>query len=369
MPRPKISLEHIETIPVVFDFLVEAEKSGLLKKKQIRRYLLDLNVMYPYINAEFKTFDNFLELDKNKKALFFNKFKELEFNKRMSTGKITDKTNCLNRILQIVWNVQGLLGYLSRDKDFRANSKWLESITPNPKFIIPITIDDVYDLYDECKSRDRKALKIEFFTGYNPIDLVNLSLSDFKPIDVNNEFYYVHKKRQKTWKKQVNFLNVFDSTFYYELVRYCDRNNISEMEPIFQISPIGLYKSYKRVLEKNDYNQYVTPKWIRQLSFTRLEPVLGPDTALFSLWTQHQMGVLSTHYIKKFVSQYIELYPKICDAVLLGSIKKSQEKIKILKDEILIKIEEQDKKIKNLEEKSKTEEKIDEILNLLKNKI
>jgi len=278
-----------------------------------------------------------------------------------------NKINCKNRLLQIVWEVQGFLGYISKDKDLRANHKLIEGMTSNPQFIIPITIDDVFDLYDEANSRDRKALKLEFFTGYNPIDLTQLTLSDFRP--VNDEFYFIHKQRQKTWKKHVNYLNIFDQNIVYELERYCSRNGIDLNERIFSITPTALWKSYKRTLKRNELNEYTTPKWIRQLSFTRLEPVLGEETSQFKLWTQHAMGVISTHYIKKYISNFIEIYPKICDAVLLGSLKKTEQKLKIMKDEIKQKIDSIEDRINRIENERKTDEKIDEILSLLKNKI
>jgi len=81
------------------------------------------------------------------------------------------------------------------------------------------------------------------------------------------------------------------------------------------------------------------------------------------------MGVLSTHYVKKYIQKFIEKYDKICEAVLIGSIKYSQEKIRRLKNEILEKMDLLDGRVKKLEEKSKVDEKLDEILNILKKKI
>lgn len=285
----------------------------------------------------------------------------------MQKNPSRDETNCKNRVLQIVWQVQGFLGYISKDRDYRANPKLIEHSTPNPNFIIPISVDDLFDLYDEANSRDRKAIKLEFFTGYNPVDLLQLKLGDFKPI--NDEFYYVHKRRQKTWKKKVNYLNIFDNNFVYEIERYCDRNDIGLNENIFSITPVALWKSYKRVLRKNSFNEKTTPKWIRQLSFTRIEPIFGEESSLFKLWTQHAMGLISTHYIKKYVNKYIELYPKICDAVLIGSLKQTKQRLKILKDEIVTKLDIIDNRLTKVEEQNKTDEKIDEVLNILKKKI
>ena len=329
--------------------------------------MLDLNVMYPYILKEYGVFDSFLECDRNKKAFFFNKFLEKEYLIRMDAKPSRDKINCKNRLLQIIWDVQGFLGYISRERDLRANHKLIENMTPNPTFINPINVDDVFDLFDEAKARDRKALKIEFFTGYNPVDLLGLTLSDFRTI--NDEFYYIHKKRQKTWKKKINYLNIFDNNFYYEIARYCDRKNISENELIFPITPSGLWKSYKRNLIKNNLNPHTTPKYIRQLAFTRIEPVLGEESSLFRLWTQHAAGVLSTYYVKKYITKFIERYPKICDAVLIGSLKQSQQKIKFLKDEIHTKLDIINTRITDMEEHNKTDDKIDEILTLIKKRI
>ena len=295
-----------------------------------------------------------------------NKFLETEYAFRIKHSKYSNKENCRNRLLQIIWLVQGFLGYLSKDKDLRANHKFIESITPNPTFILPINGDDIYDLYEDLKARERKALKLEFFTGLNLADVVELELSDFRTI--NDEFYFVHKKRIKTWKKRVNYLNVYDNAFYRELERYCDRNSISENEKIFPLTSMGLYNAYKRILLKNNLNPKTLPKWIRQLSFTRLEPVLGEGTDLFSLWTQHQMGVLSTHYVKKYINQYINLYPKICDAVLIGSLKQTEEKLKFLKTEIETKLDLVDTRLIEIEKKTEKDDKIDEILSILRNK-
>ncbi|MBD3194555.1 MAG: hypothetical protein GF317_05825 [Candidatus Lokiarchaeota archaeon] len=366
MGRPRKDLSYLTNIGVIKDFLKE---NTILPNKKIRRYLLDLAVIYPYIIKAFNNkFEGFLELDKNKKAFFFHDFIEKEFEKRMKLNPRRNRTNTKNRVLQIVWNTQGFLGYLSRRKDLKANPKLIELQTPNPSFINKINIIDVYDLYEVLPDAGRRRLKLQLFCGYNNVDLVQLRLSDFKPYRASGEeFFYIHKQRQKTARRRINYLNVFDDKFVFEYERFCNRYDIKENELLFPVGARAISAMYKRYIMKSTrvvevdskkkkvplINPHTTPKYIRQLCFTQLEDVFHDDDDLFMLWSQHALRLVKKHYIKNYLDRFIKKYDKICDAVLLGNTRRLTLEKKQLKQDIYTKFDLLNKSLNELKLKVK----------------
>lgn len=362
MVRPKTDLNFLEIIPIIKDFL---EDNTVLDKSKVRRYLLDLAKIYPFIIRECRTFDSFLELDRNKKSKFFVEFVNRQVDDLVKRDPSRSRDLIKNRQLQIVWRVQGFLGYLSTERDLRGNPKWIEDINPIPNFIRKINIVDVYDLYEILPDKGRRRLKLQFYAGWNNVDLTQLRLDDFKPT-FSNEYFYVAKTRQKTWKKKVVYLNLFGDDFQFELERYCNRYDIKDNDLIFPVGSNAISEYYRSHLQQNKYiNQNVTPKYVRQLCFTQLEPVFKQDPDLFDLWTQHKMGVLKTNYIKNYIERLIPLHELIKERVCLGSIKRMKVEIQELKKDIHTELLLQQTRLEKVEQnlKESNEGKFDDIAN------
>jgi len=354
MGRPRKDLSYIERIPIIADFLKE---NVIIDDKRVRRYLLEVATIYPFLEERCGGFEQFLNLDRNHKARVFIDFVNRELERRLKKNPEKDRDLVKNRLLQVVWRVQGFMGLISSDKDLRANSRWIESFTPLPSFVAKITVLDVYDLYEILPDRGRRRLKLQLFTGWNNVDLIDLRLNDFKSTHDNN-FLYVAKTRVKTIRKRVAYLNVFDSNFHFELERYCNRYDIGPNERIFPVTSPAISKLYKYYLKRNEsaLNPKVMPKWIRQLCFTELRPVFKNDPDLYALWTQHKLGVLRSNYIKDYIPRFMELYDDIKGRVCLGNLKRQTIELKELKDDIRLELRLQSDKLDKLEKKLKKEE-------------
>jgi hypothetical protein len=367
MARPKKDLSYLETIPIIKDFLKD---NNILTDTRTRRYLLSLAKIYPYIIKQYGNFDFFIELDSNKKAHFFIEYINSEVNKKSKNHPEINYNKIKNNVLHTIWMVQGFLGYLG--KHLRANPKWIEDFTPIPSFTSKINISDIIDLHKILPYKGRTQLEIQTLTGWNNIDLTKLRLDDFTSIKRNtvqididsDDFLYIAKTREKTWKKNVIYLNLFDRQFYDEIERYCRINSIKSSEIIFSVKPPAISELYRYYLKKYTHlNQFTLPRYIRQFCFTQLQDIFKNDPDLFNVWTQHKMGVLRTHYIKNYIERLIPLYPKIKENLVLGNIKTLKIEVSQLKQNIKNEITLQNEKIRNLEEKQKEieENKIDNI--------
>jgi hypothetical protein len=387
MPKKPKDISYLESLPIVADFL---KKDTPLAPKRIRRYLLDLAVVYPYIIDKCKTFEVFIDMDANAKAYLFNNFIDREFDKRMKAKPNRDRVNCKNRVLHIIWNIQGLLKFLSADRDLRANHHFIEAQMDNTNFINPLTMLDVYDAYEEMPGIGRKRLKFGLFSTWNPVDQTNLFLSDFKRIKTEyGDFWYIHKYRRKSIKQYVTFINVYDDDFVFEYERFCQRYDIKENDPIFsktnksfkrkarrvKITPGAFYAYYKYWINKSKLSPYVIPKYIRPLGITNLEPVFRDDKDLLQIWSQHKQEVLNRHYVKNIIFRMVERYPQIKAANYIGSVSRMQVEIRQLKDDIHNKLDIHDQEIMNLKIKQspaaneKAEEIAEEIATLVREKL
>jgi integrase len=383
MTRSEINTLYLENIPIIHDFLTDECR---LKHKQIRRYLLDLAVIYPHITKKYRTFEVFIGQTPNKKAGFFNDFLDYEYNLRMKAKPDRDKVNCRNRLLQIVWDVQGLLGYLEgvEGKNLRANRKLLETQTANPSFIPQINVSDLLFAFDEMPGEGRRRLKFLFWTTWNTIDVTQLSISDFKPIDTDyGHFYWIKKYRQKTHKKKIVFLNAFTPSFYEELDRYCSRNSIGENEPIFSrfdkkveerlaLNPCTFRAYFKYWAAKAGFNEQVGPKNIRALGIAQLRNVFKDDYELLEVWSQHHADIITTHYTQDLLNRFVERMPKIQNAVGIENVSQLKEQVKVLKDDISMKLDLHTSEIEKLKQKETplskevAQETANEILKLIK---
>lgn len=384
MPRPKSDLNYLESIPIIHDFLSDDHP---LKPKRVRRYLLDLAVVYPYILEKYQTFDVFLAEKATKKSVFLNKFVENEFNKRMKQNPQQDMINCKNRVLQIQWNFQGFLGYLSteEERDLRAVSKLLDLQTDNPNFVPTICVLDLLNLYDELPGEGRRRLKTLFWTTWNPIDAVQLRLNDFKLIlsDYGDEVFWVKKYRQKTMRKRIVYITTFEKRQYEEFERYCNRNGIGPNDPIFSrldtndgkryslgSSAMKAYFGYW--IHKCRLNENVMPKTIRSLGITQLEPIFKDDKELLDVWSQHKMGIVTQHYVKNTLNRLINHLPQIRTAVGIENVSYLTEEVKVLKEDINTKLNIHDQEIQELKQQRSTaaqevaKETAQEILHLIK---
>jgi hypothetical protein len=331
--------------------------------------LLFLATVYPYITEEYKNFDNFLLLDKNKKAKFFIDFVEKETAKRIMNKSDSNYYKVKNRVLRIMWGVQGFLGHLSSETDLRANHKFLENFTPIPSLQLKITMSDVYELYDEMPSKGRRRLEMQTLTGWNNIDLVDLRLDDFQATTDNN-FLFIAKSRHKTRGQKVYYLNIVDHKTYWRYEKYCNRYDIKSNEPIFKVTPQAISAYYRFHIDKNPYfNKFIMPRNIRQLTFTLLRPIFQTQPELFNLYTQHSTTILTKHYIKDSTERLIELYPEIEKRVLLDSfnpyaleLKEIKKDLKTDVEQLIEKTELISKKVNSLEQKDKYQNEIKNII-------
>jgi hypothetical protein len=300
-----------------------------------------------------------------------------------------DKINCKNRLLQVVWDVQGLLGYLEgvEGKVLRANRKFIESQTANPNFMPSVSISDLLDAFDEMPGEGRRRLKFLFWTTWNSIDATQLTISDFKPIDTDyGLFYWIKKFRRKTHTKKIVFLNTFTGAFYKELDRYCSRNNIGENDPIFSrldkkldqrfsLNPCTFRAYFKYWAVKAGFNELMGPKTIRALGITRLRSVFEDDYELLEIWSQHHADIITTHYTKDLLDRLTQRMPKIAEAVGIENVSSLTERVKMLKDDIETKLDIHASEIEKLKQKETpvskevAQETADEILKILKQKM
>lgn len=353
--RRERDLSYLENIPIIRDFL---EENTILPYNKIRRYLLDLSVIYPYIINEYKTFEAFLELNMNKKASFFLRFVENEINERLKLDKQKDYNLIKGRVLQVMWQTQGFLAHLS--PDLRANPKLLENQSTTPSLESKIKIGDVLDLYEILPDIGRRRLKLQLYAGYNNIDLVELRLDDFKSAGENN-FLYIRKSREKTKGKKVIFMNIFHTKTFDEYQRFCNRYDIKSNQLMFPVTPNAIYKMYKSYLlgklksmKKNppDLNGYTTAKHIRSLNATLLRPIFKEtDMDLFHLWTQHNLRLVDKYYIKDQIDRMIAFYPLIAERVLLGDLKEMTIELQELKQDLALDVKMTSEKVKELEQK------------------
>jgi hypothetical protein len=361
MTRPKIDLTFLETLPIIKTFL---EDDCRLPKKKIRRYLLDLAVVYPYIINKYGSFEAFLPIPPNKKSSFFMDFVETEYKIRIKRFPHRNYVNTRNRVLQIMWDLQGFLGYLG--VNLKANNKILELQFPVTDFQPAIHVLDLLHLSDEMPGEGRRRLKLLFWTTWNPVDMVKLCLNDFKHLNSEyGEFFWVNKRREKTFKKKVIYLNLFEPSYYNELERYCIRNDINSNTPIFSRLvdkeenmrvPLATctFRAYFRYwARRTGLNELVSPKNIRALGITQLKNAIK-DNDLVDLWSQHKVGTVPTHYIKDSIQKYIELMPQIKKAVGIETVSSLTEQVKVLKDDIESKLDIHALEIEKLKEKHST---------------
>lgn len=388
MTKSATDLSFIEVIPIVHDFLTD---DCPLNSNQIRRYLLDLTVMYPYITNKYRTFDVFLSQVPNKKATFFNKFIEDEFAVRMKRKPNRDKVNCRNRLIRIVWGVQGFLGKLSgvTGDNYKANHDFIESQIANPDVTSPIDTSDLLYFFDEVPGEGRRRLKFLFWTTWNTIDAVQLCMNDFKSIESEyGPFYYVKKWRRKTMRSKIIYLGVFEPQFYDEFDRYCTHNDIKGNDPIFSrliedpenpyrvsLKPCSMRAYFKYWTKKTGANEFIMPKTIRALGITELRNVFKDDTELLQIWSQHHTDIITQHYTKDLLNRYIERMPKIRKTVGIENVRYLTAEVKQLKDDIQFKLDIHDQEIEQLKQKKSpaaqksAEEFADEILNLVEKKV
>lgn len=367
MGRQKKDLSYLTRIGIIQDFIKE---NTILSKKKVRRYLLALAKVYPYIISTYKSLDLFLETSSNNKSKLFNEFIRIEVENKSKTNPDRSYTKIKNTELHTVWMVQGFLGYIG--KDYQANSKWIETFTPIPDFISHINMSDIQDLHAVLPYKGRTELEIQTLTGWNNIDLTQLRLDNFNRVrekDLgynldNKEYYYIAKTRQKTLKKKVAYLNVFSQSFYDKIERYCRINNIKSNELIFDIKPPSISAMYKYYLDKYSHiNQKVIPQYIRQFCFTTLQEIFQDENDLLKIWSQHKIGILRTHYIKNILSRMIPYYQKIKELLEIGGAKVLKLEVKELRKTIKNELELQKERINVLEQKQKEieEEKIDNL--------
>ncbi|MFW9879533.1 MAG: hypothetical protein ACFFG0_41180 [Candidatus Thorarchaeota archaeon] len=304
-------------------------------------------VVYPYILKQYGTFETFLDVKPNKKAGFFDKFVEAELIVRMKERPDRNKITCRNRLLRIMWGVQGFLGYLSgvEGENYKANSKLLEDQLPTPDFTSSITPLDLLELFDEMPGEGRRRLKFLFWTTWNGIDAVQFCMNDIHVIDTAyGKKFWVQKWRRKTRKKKIIYLNLFEPPMINELERYAMRKGIDENEPIFskgikdEEGEIDHYESlqtcslrayFKYWGRKTGLSELVGPKNIRALGITRLRNILKDDNELLNIWTQHNTSVITKHYTKDLIERFAERLPQINKAVGIENVSVLTEKVKI----------------------------------------
>lgn len=340
MPPEPFNLSYIEKLKGIKELL----KRKNIDRAKYRRYFLNLNRIYPKIIETFSnkskkdvkdlgkklghskltpeeqenihsSWENFLEIDPNKKANFLMDFAIEQYEARKKKEPNGNFRNFRNTELRIIWGVQGLLGKIGQK--YKANHELLETQTSNTNLELPITLEDVEKLYDVLPYKYGLMLKIITFTGLNPKDVLGLQLSNFKKTH-NPNFYFIQKMRNKTAHQQVEYILVFDENFYQEIENFTKTiPNYSKNDPIFDITPSTLLSQFKFYIKKYNLNPKILPKYIRQLCYTLLSDEI-PEKLLLA-WSQHKPKLMDKHYIKKTVDKMIEFYPRIARAFLLKS--------------------------------------------------
>ncbi len=312
-----------------------------------------LKTIFPHIKEGSAEWNNFIALDKNKKADYLNAWIEKEAPKKLAKNPGRNIEIIKNTLRVYVWNLQGLLSKIGYD----ANPKNMPKIDTNASVEeVEITREDVEKLYAKLNQKYALILKVHFLLGgLNPADIVELRLNDFKKC--NDPFYYIYKPRSKTERKGGKIFNVIHDILYDEIKEFVNLENlkrennqetpITPNDPIFQIDERTISDEFRYVLEQNGLNAKTIPKYIRQLAATLLEEVLTKN--LDQIWTQQIQEIKTDpNFVKDKIPKLIEYYPKIFEVLGLGNEYKHKLAVEqdIRKENAMLKT-----KIDNLEGK------------------
>lgn len=309
--QKRMDLSELKRIPIIQQHLATFARTPAAQKKY-RLYLRTLSKLHPKIQAAYGSFENFLEVEENEKSIFLMEWVNDRFEAKKAKNPTGNFIAFKNTYLRDAWLINGLLGKLG--KKYQANSKLLESQTPNSNLELQVSLEDVKKLYDVLSLKYKLILKIMVFGGFNPIDVVNFTLADFKSHD-EGDYFYVYKLRHKTRSKKVMYLNVFRQDFFREIKNYAQDQNRAINDRIFPITPKTLENTFQYYIKKYNLNPKTMPRYIRQLNATLLEDVLPQKYLL--LWTQHKGDLMTRFYLKRNIEKFIQYYPLIINAVEL----------------------------------------------------
>jgi len=392
-------LDHLKNIDSIQEFL----KNSSITKKSLRTKLLALDKFIPFLMNRFKEdYEELKDFDMNayyeqnteeetlfKKDLekkgFYNKLIEktwigLKPNVRSQLfmkwvndtyesdikGKSTDNKNTY---LNYMWRIQGFFSLLGFE--YVGNPKNMEKIKSNGFHLSEnITYEDVIQLYEKLDNRKYKLiLKVIMYCGLNPIDVILIKPKDFERYKKTN-YYVLVKTREKTKKKDTQFLIVFHKNFIDEFKEYFETKRIvnfsngniekykkdthfyyneAKREAYFKYdwkkdnnmllfngtTSNNVIEAFKYHVEKNNLNSEVMSSSIRRLCFTMIKPIFSlTDSDVYNLFTQHKEGLLTRNYTIDLVDRIIkqEYVEKISEMVLIGNVENYIREIKDYKN-------------------------------------
>lgn len=321
-----------------------------------------------------------LNLKANTKSQLFMKYVD-NCVKNEQKKPIEKRTN-RNSFLNYAWSIQGFFGLLGYE--YLGNPKNMEKIKSNGFHLSEdITYEDVIELYEKLdNSKYKLILKIIMYCGLNPADVVLLTPKDFEKYD-DGTYYVLVKAREKTKRKDTQYLITFHKNFLNEIKDYFERKvhvnvktkdakgnainqkkvsnlkkdgfyiikeyeNLIKLERsfkwndkkdknmrIFNSSASSVIQAFKDNVEKNNINSEVMSSSIRRLCFTMIKSIFSlTDKDIFNLWTQHKEGLITRNYIIDLMDRIIEneYVEKISEKVLIGSVKDYIREVKDYKN-------------------------------------